>query len=221
MTNFFVTSQSKYLKCFGFLILMLLLSLQANAQTTVTGTVSDANGPIPGANVNLKGTKTGVSTSFDGNYSISVPSNGVLVFSFLGLKNKEVTVNGQTRINVTMEEDSNNLKEVVVIGYGAQRKEAVTGSVASITGSVLREVPSANVTQALQGRVAGVQMSQTSSKPGATMQIRIRGTRSLTAGNDPLVVVDGIQGNMDLLNQVPPSEIETVVHFQPTGRSVG
>jgi len=176
MTNFFVTSQSKHLKCFGFLILMFVLSLQASAQTTVTGTVSDANGPIPGANVNLKGAKNGTSTSFDGNFSINVPSNGVLIFSFLGLKSKEVAVNGQTHVNVILEEDSSSLKEVVVIGYGAQRKEAVTGSVASITGSVLREVPSANVTQALQGRVAGVQMSQTSSKPGATMQIRIRGT---------------------------------------------
>ena len=193
MANFFVTSKSGYFKCFGFLILMFVFSFHANAQTTVTGTVSDVNGPIPSANVNLKGTKTGVSTSFDGNYSISnVPSNGVLIFSFLGLKSKEVAVNGQKNINVVLEEDLSSLKEVVVIGYGAQRKEAVTGSVASISGSVMREVPSANVTQALQGRIAGVQMSQTSTKPGATMQIRIRGTRSLTAGNDPLVVLDGI-----------------------------
>ena len=119
MTNFFVTSKSRYFKCFGFLILMFVFSFHANAQTTVTGTVSDANGPIPGANVNLKGTKTGVSTSFDGNYSISnVPSNGVLIFSFLGLKSKEVSVNGQKNINVVLEEDLSSLKEVVVIGYG-------------------------------------------------------------------------------------------------------
>ncbi|MEP7095151.1 MAG: TonB-dependent receptor [Flavobacterium sp.] len=210
MTNFFVTSKSRYFKCFGFLILMFVFSFQANAQTTVTGTVSDANGPIPGANVNLKGTKTGVSTSFDGNYSISnVPSNGVLIFSFLGLKSKEVAVNGQKNINVTLEEDLSSLKEVVVIGYGAQRKEAVTGSVASISGSVMREVPSANVTQALQGRIAGVQMSQTSTKPGATMQIRIRGTRSLTAGNDPLVVLDGIPF-AGTLADISPDDIKSI-----------
>ncbi|WP_278021067.1 carboxypeptidase-like regulatory domain-containing protein [Flavobacterium ginsengisoli] len=155
MTNFFVASQSKLLKCFGFLILMFVFSIQSNAQTTVTGTVSDANGPIPGANVNVKGTKTGVSTSFDGTYSISVPSNGVLIFSFLGFTSREVGVNGQKTINVKLEEDSNNLKEVVVIGYGAQRKEAVTGSVASIKGSEIREVPSANITQSMQGRLPG------------------------------------------------------------------
>lgn len=210
MANFFVTSKSKYFKYSGFLILMFVFSFHANAQTTVTGTVSDVNGPIPGANVNLKGTKTGVSTSFDGNYSISnVPSNGVLIFSFLGLKSKEIAVNGQKNINVVLEEDLSSLKEVVVIGYGAQRKEAVTGSVASISGSVMREVPSANVTQALQGRIAGVQMSQTSTKPGATMQIRIRGTRSLKAGNDPLVVLDGIPF-AGTLADLSPDDIKSI-----------
>ena len=163
MTNYFVASRSKYLKCFGFLILMFLLSFNVSAQVTVTGTVSDANGPIPGANVNLKGTKSGTSTSFDGNYSISVPSNSVLVFSFIGFKNKEVAVNGQTKINVLLEEDTNTLKEVVVIGYGTQIKEAVTGSVATLGGKDLNEVASANITQALQGRLAGVELTQTSS----------------------------------------------------------
>jgi TonB-linked SusC/RagA family outer membrane protein len=194
MTNFFtIKSKSKLLKCLGFLSLMFLFSLSAGAQTTVSGIVSDALGPIPGANVTLKGTKTSVATGFDGNYTISnVPSNGVLVFTFLGLTTKEVPVAGKTKINVVLEENSNALQEVVVIGYGTQRKEAVTGSVASIKGDVVREVPSANITQALQGRLAGVQMNQTSSKPGAEMQIRIRGTRSLTADNNPLVVLDGI-----------------------------
>lgn len=192
MNNFFVTSKLKHQKCFYFLILMFALSLHAGAQTKVTGTVSDANGPIPGANVNLKGTKTGVSTSFDGTYSIDAPSNGILVFSFIGLKNKEIALNGQTQVNVKLEEDAGILKEVVVIGYGTQRKEAVTGSVASIGGNELNQVQAANVTQALQGRLAGVELLQTSSKPGAAMQIRIRGTRSLTGDNDPLIVLDGV-----------------------------
>lgn len=209
MTNFFVTSQSKLLNCFGFLILMFVFSIQSNAQTTVTGTVSDDKGPIPGANVNVKGTKTGVSTGFDGTYSIDVPSNGVLVFSFLGFTSREVGVNGQKKINVKLEEDSNNLKEVVVIGYGAQRKEAVTGSVASIKGSEIREVPSANITQSMQGRLPGVQITQTSTKPGAAMQIRIRGTRSLTAGNDPLVVLDGIPFSGTLAD-ISPEDIKSV-----------
>ncbi|MDQ6530939.1 TonB-dependent receptor [Flavobacterium sp. LHD-85] len=209
MTNFFVASQSKLLNCFGFLILMFVFSIQSNAQTTVTGTVSDDKGPIPGANVNVKGTKTGVSTGFDGTYSIDVPSNGVLVFSFLGFTSREVGVNGQKKINVKLEEDSNNLKEVVVIGYGAQRKEAVTGSVASIKGSEIREVPSANITQSMQGRLPGVQITQTSTKPGAAMQIRIRGTRSLTAGNDPLVVLDGIPFSGTLAD-ISPEDIKSV-----------
>ncbi|WP_345138536.1 TonB-dependent receptor [Flavobacterium ginsengiterrae] len=209
MTNYFVASRSKYLKCFGFLILMFLLSFNVRAQVTVTGTVSDANGPIPGANVNLKGTKSGTSTSFDGNYSISVPSNSVLVFSFIGFKNKEVAVNGQTKINVLLEEDTNTLKEVVVIGYGTQIKEAVTGSVATLGGKDLNEVASANITQALQGRLAGVELTQTSSKPGAAMQIRIRGTRSLTGSNDPLVVLDGVPfaGSIGDIN---PTDIKSV-----------
>lgn len=209
MTNYFVASRSKYLKCFGFLILMFLLSSHLSAQVTVTGTVSDANGPIPGANVNLKGTKSGTSTSFDGNFSISVPSTSVLVFSFIGFKNKEVPVNGQTKINVVLEEDTNTLKEVVVIGYGTQIKEAVTGSVASLGGKDLNEVASANITQALQGRLPGVELTQTSSKPGAAMQIRIRGTRSLTGSNDPLVVLDGVPfaGSIGDIN---PTDIKSV-----------
>ncbi|OIV39988.1 SusC/RagA family TonB-linked outer membrane protein [Flavobacterium johnsoniae] len=212
MTNFFVTSKSKHLLCFCFLIFTLLLSLQSRAQTKVTGIISDAGGPIPGANVNLKGTKNGVSTGFDGTYTIDVPSNGILVFSFIGLKSKEVAVNGQTKINVTLEEDSAQLKEVVVIGYGTQRKEAVTGSVASIGGSELNEVPAANVTQALQGRLAGVDLTQTSTKPGAAMQIRIRGTRSLTGSNDPLIVLDGVPfaGSIGDINPVDIKSVDVL-----------
>ena len=212
MTNSFVTSKSKHLKCFCFLILMFAFSLHSGAQTKVTGTVSDANGPIPGANVNLKGTKTGVSTGFDGTYTIDVPSNGILVFSFIGLRNKEVAVNGQSKINVSLEEDSAQLKEVVVIGYGTQRKEAVTGSVASIGGGELNQVAAANVTQALQGRLAGVDLTQTSTKPGAAMQIRIRGTRSLTGSNDPLIVLDGVPfaGSIGDINPVDIKSVDVL-----------
>nr|WP_315158607.1 TonB-dependent receptor [uncultured Flavobacterium sp.] len=193
MTNYFVTSKSKHFKCFAFLILMFVMSLQASAQTTVTGMISDKNGPIPGANVNLKGSTGGTSSDFDGRYSIKdVPSNGVLVFSFIGYKSKEITVSGRSAINVTLEEESNTLKEIVVIGYGAVRKEAVTGSVSTLAGKELNEFASGNVTQALQARLPGVELTQTSTKPGASMQIRIRGTRSLTASNDPLIVLDGV-----------------------------
>jgi TonB-dependent SusC/RagA subfamily outer membrane receptor len=191
MTNFFcVKSKLKHL---GLILFLFMLSAGANAQTSVTGIVSDPSGPIPGVNVSLKGSKNGVATNFDGKYTITnVPSNAVLVFSFMGYKTQEVNVKGQSQINVKLEEEPNSLKEVVVIGYGTQRKEAVTGSVATIKGEIMREVPGANVTQALQGRIAGVTMSQTSSKPGAEMQIRIRGNRSLSADNNPLIVLDGV-----------------------------
>ena len=194
MTNFLIIkSKSKQMKHLGLLALMFLFCVGVNAQKTVSGVVSDANGPIPGANVLIKGTNTGVMTNFDGGYSIKdVTSNSTLVFSFVGFESKEVAVKEQSKINVVLEENSNALKEVVVIGYGTQRKEAVTGSVASIGGKDLNEVAAANVTQALQGRLAGVELTQTSSKPGAAMQIRIRGTRSLTGDNDPLIVLESV-----------------------------
>ena len=114
--------------------------------------------------------------------TITVPDqNAVLSFSYVGYLTENITVGSQTTIDVKLTPDIAQLQQVVVIGYGTQRKEAVTGSVASVGGDVMREVPSTDVTQALQGRVAGVDMSQTSTKPGASMQIRIRGTRSLNS----------------------------------------
>jgi TonB-linked SusC/RagA family outer membrane protein len=165
-----------------------------NAQITVSGKVTDNNGPVPGAYVILKGTSNGTSTDFDGNYTIkNVPSDGVLVFSYLGYKTKEIKINNSTQINVTIEVDLATLDEIVVIGYGTQRKEAVTGSVVSIKGEELAEVQAVNFQQALQGRAAGVQISTVNSRPGSNnTQIRIRGIRSLTGGNDPLIVLNGI-----------------------------
>jgi TonB-dependent starch-binding outer membrane protein SusC len=160
----------------------------------ITGTVTDSkNVPLPGVNVIEKGTINGAITDAKGNYSLSVAStSSVLIFSFVGYEQQEVTIGSQAIINVMLVESLTGLEEVVVVGYGTQRKEAVTGSVASMGGDKIRDVPSSNITQALQGRVSGVDMEQTSTKPGAEMQIRIRGTRSLTANNDPLLVLDGI-----------------------------
>lgn len=159
----------------------------------VSGTVTsgDDGMGIPGALVAVKGTTNSVATDIDGNYTISAPLNAVLQFSFIGYQSQEVTVTGNT-VNVVLQEEAQELNEVVIVGYGAQRKEAVTGSVVSIKGDAIREVPAPNITQALQGRLAGVEINQTSSQPGASMQIRIRGARSLTASNNPLIVLDGI-----------------------------
>src|SRR5690606_6513621 len=167
----------------------------AIAQQQVSGTVTDytSGEALPGVNILIQGTTTGTITDMSGNYSLSVPSGDVvLVFSFIGYETQEVTVGSQTNISLGMMPDLTTLSEVVVIGYGTQRAEAVTGSVASISGDVMRDVPSSNITQSLQGRLPGVEFTQTNSKPGAATQIRVRGTRSLTASNDPLVVLDGI-----------------------------
>ena len=143
-------------------------------------------------------------------YSIVVKSDdAILVFSFVGMESQEIVVAGKSRINVVLKPEMSDIGEVVVVGYGTQRKESVTGSVASIDGDLMRAIPSSNITQALQGRLPGVDMSQTSTKPGAEMQIRIRGTRSLSADNDPLVVLDGIPfaGSIGDIN---PNDIKSI-----------
>lgn len=140
---------------------------------------------------------------------MTVQKNATLVISYIGYVTQEIAIKGNTNLNITLKEDSKALEEVVVIGYGTARKSDVTGSIASVGGDKLQEMPSTNITYALQNRVAGVDMTQTSSQPGATMQIRIRGTRSLTASNDPLVVLDGIpfMGNLSDIN---PGDIKSM-----------
>ncbi|WP_245964583.1 SusC/RagA family TonB-linked outer membrane protein [Rufibacter immobilis] len=205
--------KSEIMKVALLLFAALLVSVQVFAQggVTVTGRVTDNTGAgVPGVTVMLKGTTTAAPTDVEGNYSISVPApTGTLVYSFIGYVTQEVPINNRTSINVTLATDQQTIDEVVVVGYGVQRAEAVTGSVASISGEALNEVPSANISQALQGRLPGVELTQTSSQPGAAMQIRIRGTRSLTASNDPLVVLDGIPypGSIGDIN---PNDIQSV-----------
>lgn len=203
--------KNKLIQCVTALLPLLFLSLWSFGQSiTVHGTVTDNTGAtIVGANVvNLK-TKAGTTTDANGNFKLQAESTSTLTFSFMGYVSQSVVVGNKNEINVQLMVNDLQINEVVVVGYGTQRKEAVTGSVASVKGDVMREVASSNITQALQGRVAGVEMSQTSSKPGAEMQIRIRGARSLTASNDPLLVLDGIPfaGNISDIN---PNEIKSV-----------
>ena len=188
----------------------LLFSFCTMAQThDVKGVVTDEDQlPMPGVNVVIKGTTAGTITGGDGAYSIQAADGDVLVFTYIGYTTEEVTVSGNS-INVNLSPDLIGLGEIVVVGYGTQRKEAVTGSVASMKGDVVREMPAANISQSLQGRVAGVEMQQTSSKPGATMQIRIRGTRSLNASNDPLIVLDGIPF-AGSLSDINPNSIKSI-----------
>lgn len=176
----------------------------------INGQVFDeAGSAIAGVSVVVKGVSGGTATDASGAYDISAPSNGTLVFSSVGYLTREIAVNNQTTIDVVLSPTVENMEQVVVIGYGTQRREAVTGSVASLTGDKLQQVPASNISDALQGRLAGVQMTPSSSQPGAAMQIRIRGVRSLTANNDPLIVLDGIPfpGSISDIN---PSTVKSI-----------
>ena len=193
------------------IIIALLCTTLGFSQTkTVTGTISDASGFIPGVNIVAKGTTNGVVTDFDGNYEISnVTSDAVLVFSYLGYKTVEIVVGEQDVINVSMEEDTQALDEVVVVGYGTQRKSNVVGSVVSVEVNEATAVPTTNVSEMLRGRAAGVQVNLGDARPGGTSNIVIRGNVSVAPnGNSPLIIVDGLP--FDNLNDVAPDDIANI-----------
>jgi len=209
--------KSLYIKTIMTFLLFLfagMIQLSANNESsaewqgiTIRGTITEDGIPIPGVNVVVKGTTTGQVSDVNGRYSITVPnSDAVLVFSFLGYLTQEVIVGNQTNIDVAMAEDSQQMEEVVVVGYGTMRKSDLTGSVVSVSGEKLTAFPTISATQALQGRAPGVQITSLNGEPGAGSRIRIRGISSLTAGSDPLWVVDGIAGGY-----VPqPEDIESI-----------
>lgn len=185
-------------------------AVQAQQTRVVKGTVSDSQGPLMGATILEKGTSNGVITDVNGNYTLKLQNaNATLVISYVGCNPQEISAAGKTSINVVLKEEGSLLNEVVAIGYGSARRSDVTGSIASMNGDMLRQIPSSDVTQALQGRIAGVDLTTTNSQPGASMQIRIRGQRSLTASNDPLIVLDGIPF-MGELNDISPSSIKSM-----------
>ncbi|WP_144215107.1 SusC/RagA family TonB-linked outer membrane protein [Flavobacterium anhuiense] len=219
MTNFLITkSRSKYFKNLGFLILMLVCSAAVNAQITVSGTVSDSNGPIPGVNIIVKGTKTSTVSNFDGTYTLqSVPAQSILVFSFIGYKPLEVLVNNKTKVDALLEENLNDLKEVVVIGYGTAKRADLTGAVSTVTSAAITQSVATTIDQVLQGRAAGVQIQQNSGTPGGSSSVRIRGISSITGSNEPIYVIDGviIDGNSGSLNINPlaginPADIASI-----------
>ena len=177
------------------------------AQKTVTGKVTSGNGePLPGVNIIVKGTQQGTITGPDGKYSIDVPQDAVLIFSFVGYKSQEIPVAGKRVINVTMTEEAIGLKEVVAIGYGTRAKRDLTGSMSSVSSSELRKGMYSSVMERLQGKAAGVVISRVSGKPGSNMKVRIRGINSLTSGNEPLYVVDGVPYNVT----VNPDNIQSI-----------
>lgn len=180
----------------------------AAADVTVTGRVVDEKGAaVPGVNVVVKGTSTGTQTDADGRYTLLAPEGATLVFSFVGYTNQEVPLNGRTALDVNLAPDSQALSEVVVVGYGTQRKTDVTGAVARIEAAEIVNQPVQTPTQALQGKTAGVQIT-TDGTPNAQPTVRIRGTGTLLAGANPLYVVDGVQ-TTDIRN-LSNSDIETI-----------
>jgi TonB-linked SusC/RagA family outer membrane protein len=179
-----------------FLWLACSLGTAAYAQErTITGRVlsGDDQSGLPGANVAVKGTVRGTTTGADGTYKLAVSGDKViLVFSSVGFVSQEVAVGSRTTVDITLASDDKLLSEVVVVGYGTQKKSQLTGAISSVSAKQITEMPITNLGQALQGRVAGVDVAQAGSRPGAAPTIRIRGRRSFNAGNDPLYVVDGI-----------------------------
>ena len=190
---------------------LLIISELANAQSgSVSGTVSDDDGPLPGASIIIKGTNTGVTTDFDGNFSISggIDNNSILVFSYVGYELQEIVVGNQSIINVQMQEAKGYLDEVVVIGYGSQLKKDITGAVATIDSESFESRPNIQVGSLLQGQSSGVQVLSSSGKPSAGFSVRVRGTNSINASSEPLYVVDGVPTNDT--RSINPSDIDAI-----------
>jgi TonB-dependent starch-binding outer membrane protein SusC len=191
---------------------LLLIATMATAQTgpvTVRGTVTAAedNETLPGVNVLIKGTTMGTATDIDGNFSIEVPNNNaVLVFSFIGYKQQEVRVGSNSVINVVLESELSALSEIVVVGYGTQERAKVTGAISSVSAEKIRELPVPNLASAIQGRAAGVTVTNPGT-PGGNPLVRIRGIGTV-GNNDPLYVIDGVPAGG--LNQINPSDIESI-----------
>jgi len=197
-------------KCRYTILLVFFASSMAFAQQVVTGTVtsSDDGSPIPGVNILEKGTTNGTVTDADGAFRVSIGSNATLVLSFVGYQTQEVAVGSQSTINVSLQSDVTSLSEVVVIGYGTVQKKDLTGSVSQVTSKDFNAGVNVNPLQSIQGKVAGLNITQGSGDPNSSPTVRLRGYTSLLGGSDPLYVVDGVIGVP--VNSVSPNDIETI-----------
>lgn len=212
-----IKSKKRYRLRHLYMILLVVFSLSTTVlfgqgNYSYEGNVMDVNGdPLPGVTVSVKGTSIGTITDAAGNYNLTSSEKvDVMIFSFIGFQTLEVSIGERLIIDVVLTEDVIGLEEVVVVGYGVSRKMDLTGATTSISSDDMNQGPVTSPLQQIAGRAAGVNVTQVGSEPGSSPSVRIRGVTSLIGGNDPLVVVDGIQGNMDLLNQVASSEIESV-----------
>jgi len=197
-----------------------------NAQSILLkGTVtSNEDGlPLPGVNVIVKGSGTGTTTNIEGNYQLEVDKNASLLFSFIGMKTQEVPVNGKSTLDIVLASDISQLSEVVVVGYGSVDRKLLTGSVAQTESEELSNTVNPDISSALQGKVAGVQINQNSGTPGAALSIQVRGQNSISGGTQPLYVVDGVpisSGNfgqigyegqgISAISDLNPNDIESI-----------
>ncbi|WP_372934752.1 SusC/RagA family TonB-linked outer membrane protein, partial [Mariniphaga sediminis] len=179
-------------------------------QKTVSGKVTDSGGqPLPGVTVVVKGTTQGTVTNVDGEYALSnISEDGILMFSFVGMKMQEIPVSGKTSVNVTMVKETIGIDEVVAIGYGTVRKSDLTGSVVSVKSEDLEKIPVTNISQAIQGRAVGVNIRQNQTSPGGGISIRVRGISSFKGNVEPLYVIDGVIGGN--INTINPSDIKSI-----------
>ena len=184
--------------------------ITAQQKKEISGSVKDSKGqPLPGVSVVVKGTTIGVITDIDGNFKLSVPTDSkAIVFSFIGMKIQEILIAGKNLINVVMDEEATALDEVVAIGYGTVRRKDLTGSVSSVSGSALRDIPVTSAAEAIVGRLAGVQVTKTEGSPDAEIKIRVRGGGSLTQDNSPLYIVDGFP--VSNISDIAPSDIASI-----------
>jgi len=194
----------------GLLMLCLCFQLAAQDLKEVKGTVLDSasNTPLPGVNVMIKGTGRGVSTDADGVFALQASPGETLAFSFIGYDKKEILLSNQSTIRISLHTSTNNLDEMVVIGYGTMKKSSVTAAVSKIENTILDQIPAGRPESALVGRLAGVNVTQNTSSPGSAPIIRIRGVSSIDAGNDPLVVIDGFPGGS--LGSISVNDIESI-----------
>jgi len=230
MRKKFTTYQLVWLVAFS--VLTLSIQMQASANTVklavnlpeefgsinsenalpvpINGTVVDQNNlPIPGATVIVVGTNSGTVTDIDGKFNIAATAGQVIRVSFIGFQSAEITVGNQTVLNISLQEDTSSLEEVVVVGYGTQRKSDLTGAISSISSKDLKETPAGNFLEQSQGRLAGVDIVRANGSPGSPVQIRIRGNRSINASNEPLYVIDGIPTSANV-NDFNPNDIESM-----------
>ncbi len=194
------------------LTMLLVCSFTVAAQVTVSGVVSDENGePLPGVTVMVKGTTMGASTNIDGQYSIKAPADGTLSFTYVGMIPQEVKIAGKTIVNVTMKEDAKILDEVVVVGYGQQKKVTMTGAVSAIGAKDIVKTTGTSLSQSLVGKLPGVITMQGSGRPGSDgVSLLVRGYSSYNDSGTPLVIIDGVERGSDGLSAIDPNEVESI-----------